>query len=424
MPAIRPLLFALTAVAAMSRTLAAQTPDEPKDPVLREMMARQARECRPPGTPRPDYPKPGTRESGPATLRAYEPHPYRVTSSTDPQVSVREVVISEEGCLIAIHRSDRVLDVWSNREGRLLFSRPDTDWGYERTGMAFSPDASVLAIAGQGGLLKVYDAASGTLLAEMDGKPHIDEAVRREMGKGIDQDRRSAMASVAFSPDNRRLVTTGNFGTVIVWDLASRRARWARRMEPETPEPILPGGNAVFTRGGQQIVVLGEQRMQVLSAATGEIVQPFPVSSGTTPFDADGPMEFTNSRAEEMAASVDWPGLAVLGTTGAAREGGQAPRLRWMQIVNRHQLSPMYSFRVPEGLRHIAIRPEGGWLAGMRGDTVQVYSVVGAPEFVITPDVVRGVTGRITRVLFGVSGRMYTLHEGPIPLLTWDLSPI
>lgn len=424
MHAIRSLPLALAVVTVMAGTLAAQPPAEPMDPVLQEMMGRQARECRPPGTPRSDYPKPGTREAGPATLRAYTPHPYRVTGSTDPQVSVREVVISEDGCLIAIHRSDRVLDVWSNREGRRIVSRPDTDWGYERTGMAFSPDGSVLAIAGQGGLLKVYDAANGALLAEFDGRPHIDPAVRREFGPDIDQNQRSVMASVAFSPDNRRLVTTGNFGTVIVWDLAERRARWARRMEPETPEPLTPGGNAVFTRDGQHVVMMGEQRMQVLSAATGEILQPFPVSSGLVPFDADGPLEFTYSGPEEMAASVDWPGLAVMGSTRAAREGGQAPRLRWVQIVNRHQLSPMYSFRIPEGFRHIAIRPEGGSLAGMRGDTVRVYSVTGTPEFVISPDVVEGAAGRVTRVLFGVAGRMYTLHEGPIPLLTWDLSPI
>ena len=68
--------------------------------------------------------------------------------------------------------------------------------------MAFSPDGTRLASAGDDGTVRVWDAATGQEALTLKG--HTAE-----------------VSSVAFSPDGTRLASAGDDSTVKVWDAAT-----------------------------------------------------------------------------------------------------------------------------------------------------------------------------------------------------------
>lgn len=71
-------------------------------------------------------------------------------------------------------------------------------------GLAYSPDASVLASAEGDGVVRLINAQSGKLLAEM-------------------KDHQAAVSSVAFSPAGDRLVSASYDETIVVWDVQTRQ---------------------------------------------------------------------------------------------------------------------------------------------------------------------------------------------------------
>ena len=80
------------------------------------------------------------------------------------------------------------------------------------TSLVFSPTQNVLATAGGASLqyrpgdVKLWDPASGSLLASLEGHT-------------------SNVWSIAISPDGNTLVTSGYDGKVVVWDVAEKTAR-------------------------------------------------------------------------------------------------------------------------------------------------------------------------------------------------------
>ena len=70
--------------------------------------------------------------------------------------------------------------------------------------LAFSPDGTRIATAGEDGLTRLWDTSTGRMIAECRG--HTRKVL-----------------SVAFRPDGRRLVTASADGTVRQWDPATGR---------------------------------------------------------------------------------------------------------------------------------------------------------------------------------------------------------
>jgi WD40 repeat protein len=102
--------------------------------------------------------------------------------------------------------------------------------------VAYSPDGSLLAAAGQNGSITLWDPVRRSRLAVLNGH--------------------TATRTIAFGPDSRVLVSGGREGDVIVWDVERRAA--ARRIagEPETITAVAvsPDGTLMAAIGeGRQV---------------------------------------------------------------------------------------------------------------------------------------------------------------------------
>ncbi len=119
--------------------------------------------------------------------------------------------------------------------------------------VAFAPDGTQLATAGDDGLLRMWGVPSGRPLYELAG--HDD-----------------ALQAVAFSPDGRLLVTASDDATARVWDLRRRREIGALigHTGPVLSAAFRPDGRLVATGGADGTVrlwALPDQPLRELATA-------------------------------------------------------------------------------------------------------------------------------------------------------------
>ena len=112
-------------------------------------------------------------------------------------------------------------------------------------GFTFSPDGTRLASAGEDRTARLWDAATGALLATCRGHA-------------------SKVLGVAFSPDGARLVTTSADGTVRQWDAAT-----GREVEPPYDRHSGEVVAAVYSPDGQWVASAGTDRTIRVWRATG-----------------------------------------------------------------------------------------------------------------------------------------------------------
>jgi WD40 repeat protein len=133
-----------------------------------------------------------------------QPGRQEKTINLPPGVSVEYGTISRASTQVAAVGSDNVVRVWSTNSGELLQSL--TEHGHPPTGVAFSADGYLLAVAYQlvpneKGVLKVYDVTTWK--------------VEHELALPFD------MFALAFSPDDRRLALSDLVAHTQIWDLAT-----------------------------------------------------------------------------------------------------------------------------------------------------------------------------------------------------------
>lgn len=118
---------------------------------------------------------------------------------------IRHVAASVDERYAAVSRADGRLRVWDMEQK--LSQNPHHDWQAQQgelMGVAFSHDAHFLASAGSDGTVKLWNPATGELLATCEG--HEGDAY-----------------DVAFSPDGRWLASCGKDGKALIWSMAKVR---------------------------------------------------------------------------------------------------------------------------------------------------------------------------------------------------------
>jgi WD40 repeat protein len=168
------------------------------------------------------------------------------TVSLPEGVAVQYGAISRAGTLAATIDSDNVVRVWSLDSGQLLQSL--ADGGHPPTGVEFSPDGRLLAVAFQivaneKDVLRIFDVGSW--------KTEHEFAV-------------PDVFVLAFSPDNRRLALSGLVSQI--WDVENSRIL-------ADISPPFGGSSALsFSADGRWIVTAdGDASARVYDAANGKL---------------------------------------------------------------------------------------------------------------------------------------------------------
>ncbi len=166
------------------------------------------------------------------------------------------VVFSPDGATLASAARDgsvRLWDVATGQEKSGFSFRtaldPDTNLRYWATGVAFSPDGTILAVGATDGVVYLVDATSGQQIRQLRGHTNwivirglafspdgatlyssgLDATVRAwNVASGAElatfDTHRLDIFSIAISPDGERLVSVSDQeGRLIVWDLLQRR---------------------------------------------------------------------------------------------------------------------------------------------------------------------------------------------------------
>jgi WD40 repeat protein len=119
--------------------------------------------------------------------------------------------------------------------------------------VAFSPDSRMLALAGDDRVVRLLEIPSGRILAALVGHEDI-------------------VRNAIFSRDGRRLITSTQFGEILVWDPASRvkvgtiRARGSEMMQTAT---LSPDGQTLAISG----LSFSPREVLLLDSETGVVKQ-------------------------------------------------------------------------------------------------------------------------------------------------------
>jgi WD40 repeat protein len=200
--------------------------------------------------------------SGDHTLRLWDAKDGKeLRRLNGPDANLVTAVLSPDGRTIAGTGVDRIIRLWDVEGGQEI-----RQWKcpYGRT-LCFSPDGKYLA-SDSGQAARVWEAATGREVCALVGH-------------------RSPLWRVAFSLDGKRLATTGDDATVLVWDVerflgkgppqrlplggAELAARWEQLGDAV---PGVPDYAAVVLRAaGPQMVALARERLLSPPKGGGEM---------------------------------------------------------------------------------------------------------------------------------------------------------
>lgn len=235
------------------------------------------------------------------------------------QADVYHIVFSPDGSRLATVSPDGTSIVWDVLTGKQLLNLLEDDGGMPQLG-AFSPDGSQIAIVNNTmgnieGWATIWNAVSGQKILTL---PHQNANVR----------------SVAFSPDGRRIVTTGDDRTAKIWDANSGQELLTLygHTDGVTTAAYNPDGTRLVTASTDRRVIIWD-------AATGQQLFTLPGH---------------NSDIWSVAFNSDGTRIVTASTDGTARVWNVSPSREFLTLVNGSVISSPIGARLtysPDGTR-------------------------------------------------------------------------
>jgi WD40 repeat protein len=251
----------------------------------------------------------------------------------------------------------RPINVWDTATGKVI--RTFEGHARDAFALAFSPDGARLASGDEEGQVKIWDTATGQLVRTFESVS--DQKGPRAYWAKIDK-----ITALAFSPDGRRLLSTGHDGhTMKLWDLATGEVIRAWDAAPQVLSLVFsPDGKQALSGGG-------DANSRLWDIETGQLVQTFSGHTTTVvsaAFSGDGRRVFSGSL--DGTTRVWDPKSGELLATMIERDGGE-----WLAVT-------------PEGFFDAsAPAVAGGVLSVVRGfDEFEIDSVT---QLLHRPDLVR-----------------------------------
>ncbi len=275
------------------------------------------------------------------------------------------VAFSSDGRRLASASSDGTIRVWDVASGQILATLKGHSGSV--TSVAFSPAGRYLASGSLDRTIRVWDVASGQILATLKGHSTV-------------------VWSVAFSPDGRRLASASLDRTVRIWDVAS-------------------GENVATLKGhsdGVTSVAFSPDGRRLASASADRMVRVWDAASGESVATLKGHSDGVTS----VAFSPDGRRLASASLDRTVRI--------W-DVASGESVTTLKGHS--DGVTSVAFSPDGRRLASASSDrTIQIWEVASG-QSVAT---LQGHSREISSVVFSSDGRLAS--ASPDRIQVWDVA--
>jgi WD40 repeat protein/serine/threonine protein kinase len=277
---------------------------------------------------------------------------------------VRRVAFSPDGQRLAsASTSDGTVRLWEVATGQELLTFKDHPGAGS---IAFSPQGQLLASGGSDKRIRLWEAATGKVLRTLTG--HSD-----------------TIFHLAFSPDGRRLASTGNqHGTVKVWEVDSGKALFTFLGHNG------PVWGVAFSPDGQRIASAGED----------QLVKVWEVAGGRELFSGKGHTNWLS--CVEFSPDGQW-----VASGGDSIKVWEAATGKVLRTFHGHK----------GGAYSVAFSPDGQWLASSNSDkTVMIWDLAGGKDYFT----IKGHTNIVWSVALSPDGQRLASASADRTVRLWD----